>query len=120
MMRPAAVAVTLCALACGPTPRGTTTPPTTPPAQAKPVARAAPDRPGALAINADFNEINKGFGAMLGAGIDYDGASGPLDFELATGDAPAEVQAWCVAGTRAFARAGRVREGELIGELECR
>ncbi len=73
--------------------------------------------PSAVAINAGFNEINQGFGAMLGAGIDYSGASGPLDFDPATGEAPAEVRAWCVRlndGQHAFATAGLVG-----GAVDC-
>lgn len=52
--------------------------------------------PKALPINADVNDINKGFGAMTGDGIDFNGASGPLDFDPVTGEAPADIQIWCL------------------------
>lgn len=31
-----------------------------------------------------------------GENIDYDGASGPLDFDLATGEAASDIQVWCL------------------------
>ncbi len=31
-----------------------------------------------------------------GAAIDFDGASGPLDFDLETGEAPSDIQIWCL------------------------
>jgi len=52
--------------------------------------------PRATPIDADVNEINKGFGAMAGDGIDFSGASGLLDFDPATGEAPADIQIWCL------------------------
>jgi branched-chain amino acid transport system substrate-binding protein len=29
-------------------------------------------------------------------GIDFNGASGPLDFDLTTGEAPSDIQVWCL------------------------
>jgi branched-chain amino acid transport system substrate-binding protein len=31
-----------------------------------------------------------------GKGINYEGASGPLDFDVQTGEAPSDIQVWCV------------------------
>jgi branched-chain amino acid transport system substrate-binding protein len=31
-----------------------------------------------------------------GNGIDFNGASGPLDFDVATGEAPSDIQIWCL------------------------
>lgn len=46
--------------------------------------------PGSTNINAAF--------AILASGknLDYVGASGPLDFDLATGEATSDIQIWCV------------------------
>jgi ABC-type branched-subunit amino acid transport system substrate-binding protein len=33
------------------------------------------------------------------AKVDYDGASGPLDFDLATGEAPSDIRLWCIGKT---------------------
>lgn len=50
----------------------------------------------AVPINAGGSEVNKGYKAMLLGGIDYNGASGPLDFDPTTGEAPGDIQVWCV------------------------
>jgi ABC-type branched-subunit amino acid transport system substrate-binding protein len=50
------------------------------------------------------NKIEVGSGAMndafidllAGKNIDFDGASGPLDFDVATGEAESDIQIWCV------------------------
>lgn len=43
------------------------------------------------------DDINKAFGAIQAAGeIDYNGASGPLNFDPATGEAKADIDIWCV------------------------
>ncbi len=42
-------------------------------------------------------DINKAFDALRSAGeIDFTGASGPLDFDAATGEAKADIDIWCV------------------------
>jgi branched-chain amino acid transport system substrate-binding protein len=41
--------------------------------------------------------INAAFKALSGGNnIDFDGASGPLSFDVATGDAPSDIQIWCL------------------------
>ncbi len=43
------------------------------------------------------NNINQAFSSLIaGTGIDYNGASGPLNFDLKTGEAPSDIQIWCV------------------------
>lgn len=50
------------------------------------------------AISAGPTEINKAFQALDAAGeIDYAGASGPLNFDTATGEAKADIDIWCMA-----------------------
>jgi len=52
--------------------------------------------PGAT-VSPGFGEINNVFKAIAdGESIDYDGASGPLDFDLSTGEARSDIQVWCV------------------------
>lgn len=51
---------------------------------------------GGLVVQAGYDDLNKGFSAMPGTGIDYNGASGPLNFDPVTGEAPADIQIWCV------------------------
>lgn len=45
---------------------------------------------GASKITAAFTTL------QAGNKIDYNGASGPLDYDLATGEAPADIQVWCL------------------------
>lgn len=48
-------------------------------------------------INAGPTDINKAFSAIESAGeIDYTGASGPLNFDTATGEAKADIDIWCI------------------------
>lgn len=48
-------------------------------------------------IDAGPTDINKAFQAIDSAGeIDYTGASGPLNFDTATGEAKADIDIWCV------------------------
>lgn len=43
------------------------------------------------------SEVNDVFKAIAdGASVDYDGASGPLDFDLSTGEARSDIQVWCL------------------------
>jgi branched-chain amino acid transport system substrate-binding protein len=46
--------------------------------------------PGVNGLADGYNEL------QAGNPIDYDGISGPLDFDLATGEAPADIDIWCV------------------------
>jgi branched-chain amino acid transport system substrate-binding protein len=61
---------------------------------AKALRREVP--PGtAMGVGAD--SINPIFKILeSGKNIDFDGASGPLDFDLSTGDAPSDIQLWCL------------------------
>jgi ABC-type branched-subunit amino acid transport system substrate-binding protein len=48
--------------------------------------------PGPTGLNAGFSKL------FAGEAIDYDGISGPLDFDVTTGEAPADIDIWCVKG----------------------
>lgn len=62
---------------------------------AKELARMVP--PGKLEAGRQ-EQINDALDELLaGRNIDYDGASGPLDFDVTIGEAPADIQVWCVA-----------------------
>ncbi|MEO5726465.1 MAG: hypothetical protein ABI134_12920, partial [Byssovorax sp.] len=38
--------------------------------------------------------------------IDYNGASGPLDFDNKTGEAPSDIQIWCIPKDQSTGKAG--------------
>jgi branched-chain amino acid transport system substrate-binding protein len=40
--------------------------------------------------------IAAAFQSLAQGGIDFNGASGPLDFDLLTGEAPSDIQIWCL------------------------
>jgi hypothetical protein len=43
------------------------------------------------------SNINTAFSILAsGKNIDYNGASGPLDFDVVTGEAPSDIQIWCI------------------------
>ncbi|WP_394850604.1 ABC transporter substrate-binding protein [Pendulispora brunnea] len=46
--------------------------------------------PGSSSVNGAFDLL------LAGTSIDYDGASGPLDFDRATGEAPSDILIWCM------------------------
>lgn len=52
--------------------------------------------PGSKVIEAGYEQVNDAFKEMAIGGIDYNGASGPLDFDKATGEAEGNIQIWCV------------------------
>lgn len=49
-----------------------------------------PSKVGGANINAAFQAL------QAGKNINFEGASGPLDFDLATGEAPSDIQIWCM------------------------
>jgi len=52
---------------------------------------------GTQAIDVGPAGLPKGFEAMRkGEKVDFNGASGPLDFDVATGEAPSDYSVWCV------------------------
>lgn len=76
---------------------------------------------GAKPIRAGYDDINLGFAEMPNAGIDYDGASGPLNFDPVSGEAAADIQIWCVKGT-SFAPSGynfSAASGMIEGKVSC-
>ena len=49
------------------------------------------------AIDVGASNINDALTPLLGgSSINFTGASGPLDFDLATGEAPSDIQIWCL------------------------
>ncbi|WP_394832629.1 ABC transporter substrate-binding protein [Pendulispora rubella] len=57
---------------------------------------------------------------LAGETFDYDGASGPLDFDVATGEAPANVPLWCVGsgdGSTVDVRTSSVHYSAKLGKL---
>lgn len=68
-------------------------------------ARQVP--PGAAARVGSAN-INTALQQLLGGkSIDFDGASGPLDYDLATGEAASDIQIWCIPLVDKTAGAGK-------------
>lgn len=52
---------------------------------------------GQTDVVAGPNALNSGFNALSGGGaIDFDGASGPLDFDTEKGEAASDIDIWCV------------------------
>jgi len=49
-------------------------------------------------INVGGSSMNVGFQALVSPGdFDFDGASGPLDFDVSTGEARSNIEVWCIA-----------------------
>jgi branched-chain amino acid transport system substrate-binding protein len=73
-------------------------------------------------INVGRDDLNNGYKAMAGDGIDFDGASGPLDFDVTRGEAPADIQVWCVDAKGAFQYTGLFYDAgksQISGTLAC-
>jgi ABC-type branched-subunit amino acid transport system substrate-binding protein len=72
---------------------------------------------GAL-VDVGGSSLNTGFQALASpAGtFDFDGASGPLDFDLATGEARSNIDVWCIkkdgTGRPAFLPSGRLYDAK--------
>ncbi len=98
--------------------------PITGPVVAAGLKMTVPD-PKAVAVKGGPEDIGKATTA-LGAGgrIDYEGVSGPLDFDIKTGEAVSDYQVWCVSPLGAaepFANIGiyRASTKALEGTLAC-
>ncbi|MBI5535378.1 MAG: ABC transporter substrate-binding protein [Deltaproteobacteria bacterium] len=53
--------------------------------------------PPGTQIDVGADKINNAFAVLTaGQNIDYNGASGPLNFDINTGEAPSDIQIWCV------------------------
>jgi ABC-type branched-subunit amino acid transport system substrate-binding protein len=55
---------------------------------------------GADTINSTFMKVTND------GSIDYNGASGPLNFDLKTGEAPSDIQIWCIPKDQGTGKAG--------------
>jgi len=76
---------------------------------------------GSEVIEAGYSSVNAGFRAMAIGGIDYNGASGPLDFDRDKGEADADIQLWCSKGG-AFVASGATfiaKQGNILGTPNC-
>lgn len=80
---------------------------------------------GGAAVDAGPDGITTAFNALAGGGkIDYVGASGPLNFDLAKGEAPADIDTWCVIldidGNTVFTSTGQYYDAaanKLVGAI---
>ncbi len=76
-------------------------------------------------IAVGLNQINDTFFAIQsGKSVDFEGASGPLDFAVATGEASSDIQVWCLPATDGVAgpaaHSGLLLDastGQLEGEI---
>ena len=82
---------------------------------------------GATSYTVGKDAITAAYQTLLaGNAIDYNGASGPLDYDLTTGDAPSDIQIWCVPLANGAPAAGRpsgstfyrASDNSLQGRLE--
>ncbi len=84
---------------------------------------------GTQKIDVGATGLSRGMEAMLkGEKIDFNGASGPLDFDVTTGEAPSDYGVWCVKvdpndNKRVFEEATgqsySATEGALTGTYSC-
>jgi branched-chain amino acid transport system substrate-binding protein len=82
---------------------------------------------GGTPIDVGPNKINAAIGQLSGASnIELTGASGALDFDLQTGDAPSEIDVWCVTRNEdlapIFTSSGRYWDPvtqKLVGTISC-
>ena len=51
---------------------------------------------GGTTITAGTNDINAAFKALSAGPIDYEGVSGHLNFDVSTGEAPSDIDIWCI------------------------
>ena len=70
-------------------------------------------------VDVGGSNMSAGLSALLSPGMfDFEGASGPLDFDLTTGEAPSNIDVWCIqknggSGTPAFVPSGRTYDATL-------
>lgn len=82
------------------------------------IAKALAKTVGGTGVEAGPDGIAGAFQALKGgAAIDYDGASGPLDFNTKVGEAPGDIDTWCVVlnsgGDAAFLSTGLYYDATL-------
>jgi branched-chain amino acid transport system substrate-binding protein len=83
--------------------------------------------PPGTQIDSGPNALNDAFTTLkTGNDIDFNGASGPLDFNLSTGEAPADIDIWCVVRDSSqnpvFKSSGAyydAAKGQIIGTRAC-
>jgi len=70
---------------------------------------------GPLAFGQASNDLRNG------QTLNFEGASGPLDFDLQTGEAPSDINVWCIDGTGATQSSGRhydAKTGKMAGAVD--
>ena len=80
-----------------------------------------------MTVNVGPNAVNTTFATLAGGGsIDLDGASGSLDFDLTSGDAPGDVEIWCIGRnpdtTPTFVDSGAYYDASqnmIVGTVSC-
>jgi branched-chain amino acid transport system substrate-binding protein len=75
-----------------------------------------------IPINVGQMDLSAGYKAMALDGIDFNGASGPLDFDVTKGEAPADIQVWCVDNKGGFKYTGLfydAAKSQIAGTLSC-
>ncbi len=68
-------------------------------------------------VDVGGTSMNTGFQALAAPGsFDFEGASGPLDFDLTTGEAPSNIDVWCIkkdgTGRPVFLPSGRLYDAK--------
>src|SRR5207244_4092186 len=83
--------------------------------------------PGPL-INVGPDAVNEAFNHLLnGENIDFNGASGPLDFDVTVGEAESDIQIWCIDADGSGVATGFKNSGQfysastkkLAGTINC-
>jgi branched-chain amino acid transport system substrate-binding protein len=86
-------------------------------------------QPASVAIDVGGSGINAAHEKLLTTteNVDFNGASGPLDFDVATGEAPSDIQVWCISkvatsGDTTFANTGFYYDAideQMKGAIAC-
>jgi ABC-type branched-subunit amino acid transport system substrate-binding protein len=87
--------------------------------------RAVSNDPSALRIDVGTLGLLRAFQELqAGRAIKFTGASGPLDFDVAVGEAPSDIDVWCISqnGPAVFRSSGvyyAADAGALVGTFAC-
>ncbi|WP_394838347.1 ABC transporter substrate-binding protein [Pendulispora rubella] len=89
------------------------------------IAKAFPKilPPNNVSIDVGLNKIPDALNTLAGGGgIDFNGASGLLDFDTKTGDAPCDIQVWCInSNSSGFNNSGyyyNAKAGSMQGAID--
>jgi branched-chain amino acid transport system substrate-binding protein len=71
--------------------------------------------PPGTSIDVGTDSINPAFKVLeAGKNIDFNGSSGPLDFDVTTGDAPSDIQIWCMPADGSGKATSAMNSGEYF------